>query len=271
MSPVLVGTGAAAALGAPIWWKAFLALLVALALQVGVNYANDYSDGIRGTDTHRVGPLRLVGSGVAAPGKVRLAAFISFGVAASCGLVLALTSAWWLVLVGVAAIAAAWFYTGGAKPYGYRGFGEISVFVFFGIVAVLGTTCVQAGRVGLAAVAGAVAIGALTCNILVANNVRDIPTDAEVGKRTLAVILGDRASRRLYAALVAVAFAMTILIAVAATPWALLAFGSAPLFVRPARRMLSGATGRDLIPVLRDTGLAELLYAALLMIGLVVS
>jgi 1,4-dihydroxy-2-naphthoate octaprenyltransferase len=190
IAPVFVGSAAAAALDGFVWWKALLSLVVALALQVGVNYANDYSDGIRGTDADRVGPFRLVGSGAVPATQVRTAAFVCFGIAAAAGLVLAVTSAWWLVLVGAAALAAAWFYTGGAKPYGYRGLGEVAVFVFFGLVAVLGTTYVQAGRISSAALAGGVAVGALACAILVVNNLRDIHTDRVAGKRTLAVVTG---------------------------------------------------------------------------------
>ena len=181
VAPVLAGTGVAAFLDSAVWWKASLALVVALALQVGVNYANDYSDGIRGTDADRVGPLRLVGSGVATAAHVRRAAFLAFGVAAVVGLVLAVTTAWWIVLVGAVCIVAAWFYTGGEKPYGYLGLGEVMVFVFFGLVAVTGTTYVQTGSFPLASLYAAVGIGALACAILVANNLRDIPTDREVG------------------------------------------------------------------------------------------
>ncbi|HEY6738080.1 MAG TPA: 1,4-dihydroxy-2-naphthoate polyprenyltransferase, partial [Actinopolymorphaceae bacterium] len=161
IAPVVLGTGTAMALDAFVAWKAVLALIVAVALQVGCNYANDYSDGVRGTDADRVGPMRLVGSGVAPPARVKAAAFGCFAVAAVCGLVLALTSAWWLVLVGAAAIAAAWFYTGGSRPYGYQALGEVSVFVFFGLVACVGTVYVQALRITWPAVAAAVAIGAI--------------------------------------------------------------------------------------------------------------
>jgi 1,4-dihydroxy-2-naphthoate octaprenyltransferase len=271
VAPVLVGTGAAVLAGGFVWWKALLALLVSLALQVGVNFANDYSDGVRGTDAERVGPLRLVGSGVASPGAVKAAAFGSLGVGALCGLVLAVTTAWWLVLVGAVAIVAAWYYTGGSRPYGYRGLGEVSVFVFFGLVAVTGTTYVQAGTVTLASLLGGVGVGALACAILVANNLRDIPTDREVGKRTLAVVLGDGRSRALFAALVGLAFAAAVLAAPVATPWALLALASAPLAVRALRPVWSGATGPRLVAVLRDTGVTELAYAVALTAGLVLA
>jgi 1,4-dihydroxy-2-naphthoate octaprenyltransferase len=268
VAPVLVGSGAAAALDGFGLGRALLALGVALALQVGVNYANDYSDGIRGTDAERVGPLRLTGSGAARPGQVKAAALAAFAGAGVLGVALvALSGHWWLVAVGVASVAAAWFYTGGSRPYGYIGLGELFVFVFFGLVAVLGTTYTQADRVSGAAVAGAIAIGALACAILVANNLRDIPTDAVTGKHTLAVRLGESRSRSLYIALLATAF---VLAAVCA-PWhpgALLALLAVALAVRPVRVVRSGATGRDLIAVLRDTGRLELVYAALLALGL---
>jgi 1,4-dihydroxy-2-naphthoate polyprenyltransferase len=267
ISPVLVGTGAAAYLGGFVWWKALLALGVALALQIGVNYANDYSDGIRGTDEFRVGPLRLVGSEAATPRQVKTAAFTCFGIGALLGLVLCATSNWWLLAAGAASLLAAWFYTGGKTPYGYRALGEVSVFVFFGLVAVLGTTYVQAERVHWTTVAGAVAIGAIACALLVANNLRDIPTDTVSGKRTLAVVLGVRRSRRLYAALVALALLLAVLCALA-TPWALLGLIALPLAVRAVRVVVSEAVGPALIPVLRDTGLTELVYAVGLAAGL---
>ena len=274
LAPVLVGSGAAAAVEAFRPVRALLALLVALALQVGVNYANDYSDGIRGTDAHRglggPGPLRLVGSGVATPAKVKQAAFACFALAALAGLGLALLTTLWLVPLGAAMIAAAWGYTGGANPYGYRGFGEVSVFIFFGLVAVLGTTYVQAERLTWAAFGGGVACGALACAILVANNLRDIPTDVGSGKRTLAVVLGDRRSRLLYPGLVATAFAVALLLA-AATPWALLALLAAPLARGPVGLVRRGVLGRDLVPVLRDTGKLQLAYGALLAVGLSLS
>jgi len=271
VSPVLAGTGVAAFVDHAVWWKALLALLVALALQVGVNYANDYSDGIRGTDADRVGPLRLVGSGVASPQQVKTAAFTSFGVAMVLGLVLAVTSAWWLLLVGALCVVAAWFYTGGSQPYGYHALGEVMVFVFFGLVAVLGTTYVQTGTAPLAAWFAAVGVGSLACAILVANNVRDIPTDREVGKRTLAVVLGDTQSRYLYALLVWVALATLLGLTLATSGLALLGL----LFLLPAgpatRRVLTGTTGRGLVPVLQQTGLAELLYALGIFVGLLLA
>ena len=271
VSPVLAGTAVAAFLDQAVWWKAFLALVVALALQVGVNYANDYSDGIRGTDAERVGPLRLVGSGLARPGDVKRAAFAAFGVAMVAGLVLAATSSWWLLLVGAAAVVAAWFYTGGSTPYGYRALGEVMVFVFFGLVAVLGTTYVQTGSLPVAAWFAAIGVGALACALLVANNLRDIPTDREVGKRTLAVVLGDEHSRYLYTFLVVVALATLVGIAITTSALALLGL----VFLVPAglgtRLVLTGAVGRDLVPVLQRTGVAELVYAAGVLVGLLLA
>ncbi|ROP43272.1 1,4-dihydroxy-2-naphthoate polyprenyltransferase [Pseudokineococcus lusitanus] len=270
VSPVLAGTGAAAALGDAHLGRALLALVVALALQVAVNYANDYSDGVRGTDRDRVGPLRLVGSGVAAPGAVRRAAFAAFGVAALAGLLLVvLTGHWWFLLVGAACVAAAWTYTGGRRPYGYLGLGEVFVFVFFGLVAVLGTTYVQVDRVGVVAVLAAVGVGLHACAILVANNLRDVPTDAVAGKRTLAVRLGAPRTRTLFAALVLVPPLLALpAAAVLGSAWPLLALLALVPAVPPARTVLGGAQGRALVPVLAATGRLELVHAALLALGL---
>ncbi|WP_460828724.1 1,4-dihydroxy-2-naphthoate polyprenyltransferase [Nocardioides hungaricus] len=270
VSPVLAGTGVAAYAGQSVWWKALLALVVSLALQVAVNYANDYSDGVRGTDADRVGPMRLVGSGAATPRAVKRAAFLAFGVAGAAGIVLAATTAWWLVLVGLVSALAAWFYTGGSRPYGYLGLGEVMVFVFFGLVAVVGTAYVQTETWEWAALAAAVGVGALACAILVANNLRDIPTDTVAGKRTLAVQLGDRRTRLLYALLVVLAAAAVVAVA-AVTSWcALIGLGFLVLAVPAARTVLGGATGPGLVPVLQETGLAELLWAALVAAALVV-
>jgi 1,4-dihydroxy-2-naphthoate polyprenyltransferase len=270
LAPVLAGTGVAAYVGDAVWWKAVLALVVSLALQVGVNYANDYSDGVRGTDADRVGPLRLVGSGAAAPGSVKMAAFVAFGVAAAAGLVLAVTTAWWLVALGAACILAAWFYTGGTRPYGYAGLGEVMVFVFFGLVAVVGTTYVQTESFELAALCAAVGIGALACAILVANNLRDIPTDREAGKLTLAVHLGDRATRQVYAVLVMAAIVAALVVAALTTWWAVLALAYAATAAPAARAVVEGANGPELIPVLQQTGVAELVFGAGLFVGLLV-
>lgn len=272
VSPVAAGTGAAAAAGGAKLLPALLALVVAVALQIAVNYANDYSDGVRGTDADRVGPVRLVGQGLAAPAAVRTAALAAFLAAAVAGLALiVITGTWWLLLVGAAAIAAAWLYTGGPRPYGYFGLGELFVFIFFGIVPVAGTEYVQVGTVSTAGWAISVGVGALACAVLVANNLRDIPTDAGAGKRTLAVRIGDRATRSLYLALLVAAF---VVVGVVAAPalvneqGAWLALVSLPLAVRPALDVARGALGRELIPVLQWTGLLTLSYGVLMGIGL---
>ncbi len=267
-APVIAGTGVAAATDAVIWARAVLCLVVAVALQVAVNYANDYSDGVRGTDAVRVGPLRLVGSGAASPAAVKRAAFAAFGVAAVAGLALAAMTTWWLVAVGALAMLAAWGYTGGPRPYGYAGLGELFVFVFFGLVAVGGTAYVQVGSLTWLALAVAVPIGALACAILVANNLRDLPRDAESGKRTLAVKLGDSPTRMLYAGLMLLPYLVPLGLALTGTPWALLALGALPLSLRQTQRVMAGASGPALIPVLKATGLTELLYAILLAVGL---
>ena len=270
VSPVLAGTGVAAYVAEPVWWKALLALVVSLALQVAVNYANDYSDGVRGTDADRVGPMRLVGSGAAEPAAVKHAAFLAFGVAGLAGLVLAAATAWWLVGVGAVCVVAAWFYTGGKKPYGYLGLGEVMVFVFFGLVAVVGTTYVQTETFEWAALYAAVGVGALACAILVVNNLRDIPTDTVAGKRTLAVKLGDRRTRSLYLLLVMAAATAAVAVAVATTWWALLGLGFVAVANPAVRTVVGGASGPALVPVLQQTGFSELLWAGLLTTGLLV-
>jgi 1,4-dihydroxy-2-naphthoate octaprenyltransferase len=272
VAPVVLGTGAAAGITsgftAGLAARAALALVVSLALQVGVNYANDYSDGIRGTDDERVGPFRLTGSGAAQPAEVKRAAFGCFGLAAVAGLgLVAVSGQWWLLLVGAACVLAAWYYTGGRNPYGYSGFGEVAVFVFFGLVPVLGTTYTQVGKVSWPAVAAAVGAGALACGVLVANNLRDIPTDAVAGKHTVAVRIGTARTRLLYTGLVAAAF-VAPLVAAPARPGALLGLLAGPLAVAPVRTVQGGAEGRALLPVLRDTGRLALAYAVLLAVGL---
>jgi 1,4-dihydroxy-2-naphthoate octaprenyltransferase len=267
---VLVGTAAAVAVGSGDLVRALLALGVALALQVGVNYANDYSDGVRGTDSDRVGPMRLVASGTATADQVRAAALGSFATAAALGLVLvALTGQWWLLAVGALAVLAAWYYTGGRSPYGYRGLGEVAVFVFFGLVATLGTTYVQALTLTVASVLGAVAVGCLATAILVANNLRDRPRDEVAGKRTLAVRLGDGRTRLLFVGLAGAALAAVGAAGLLVTPWALLGWVCLPWLLRTVRTVQGGAGGAALVPVLVDTGRAELVLALGLALGLV--
>ncbi len=268
IAPVIAGTGAAAWLGSASWWKAALALVVAMAMIIGVNYANDYSDGIRGTDDVRAGPLRLVGAKVATPRSVLTAAIVSLGVAAVAGVALAWFSAPWLIAVGAVCIAGAWLYTGGSKPYGYLGLGEVAVFVFFGLVAVLGTQYTQALRIDWVGVATAVAMGSLSSAVLVANNLRDIPTDKESGKITLAVRLGDARTRLLYQMLLLVAFVVTLALMLA-TPWCAVGLVALPLAVRAAGPVRKGLGGKDLIPVLRDTGLTMLVWAVVVAAALI--
>jgi 1,4-dihydroxy-2-naphthoate octaprenyltransferase len=270
VAPVLVGTGVAVALDGFRLVPALLALVVALALQVAVNYANDYSDGTRGTDADRVGPMRLVGSGAATPRQVLAAAGLAFAVAAVAGLGLAALSSWWLVAVGAVCIVAAWTYTGGPVPYGYRALGELFVFVFFGPVAVVGTTFAQTRAVEGLAVAASVPIGLLIVAILVVNNLRDIDGDAAVGKRTLAVLLGDRATRLLFVGLFVVAFAVVGGIGVV-RPGALIGLLAAPLAVPPSRTVLRGGRGPALIGALQGTGLVTLGTGILLATGLALS
>ncbi len=270
--PVVVG--AAVAFGAStahhvVWWRVVAALGVSLLLQIGVNYANDYSDGIKGTDDVRVGPMRLVASGTASPSAVKRAALLSLLLAALIGLGLAAATSWWLIAVGGAAIAAAWFYTGGTRPYGYFGLGELFVFVFFGLVATAGTTYVSCEQLPAVTWLAASGVGLLVTSLLVANNLRDIPTDRDVGKRTLGVRLGDRRTRWLYTLLVAGAFPIAVAVAFS-HPWALLALLAVVLARKPITTVLGGAMGRDLIPVLGDTGKVQLLYGVLLSLGLAV-
>jgi len=271
VAPVLVGTSIAEFEGSFRPLIALLALVVSLALQVGVNYANDYSDGIRGTDENRVGPVRLVGQKLATPNEVRRAAVIAFGISALAGLGMVLLSQVWLLIpIGLAAIAAAWFYTGGAKPYGYAGYGELFVFVFFGLVAVAGTSASQTGQISALALIGGVACGALSAAILVANNLRDIPTDELTGKQTLAVRLGDAKTRELYRACIVIGFFMPLAMNFVQT-------GPESAFIglfailsarRPLQAVRNGATGPDLIPVLGDTARLLLLFAGMLSVAI---
>jgi 1,4-dihydroxy-2-naphthoate octaprenyltransferase len=269
--PVAVGAGVAVGVdGADVvWWRLALALAVSLLLQVGVNYANDYSDGVRGTDDVRVGPMRLVASGAASASAVKRAALLCLGLAAVAGLVLAIATTWWLLVVGAAALVAAWGYTGGPKPYGYLGLGEVFVFTFFGLVATVGSTFVAIEDVPWVAWPAAVGVGCLACALLVVNNLRDIPTDTVAGKRTLAVRLGDAATRRFYVALIALA-AVCALVCAIDRPVAAVGVLMVALAVAPMRSVLGGASGRDLISVLGATGKVQLAYGLLLTVGLAV-
>ena len=267
VAPVLVGTGAAEELGSFRPGHALLCLVVSLALQVAVNFANDYSDGIRGTDEVRVGPVRLVGQRLAEPRSVKIAAFACFFFAGLMGLALVgLSQLWVMIPIGAAAIVAAWYYTGGSRPYGYLGLGELFVFVFFGLVATLGTMATMTPPTA-AGWWGAIGVGALASAILVANNLRDIPTDREHGKLTLAVRMGESGTRAFYVALVAVAFVMTGLASLT-SPWALLSLLAAPLVVRPMQAVVGRATGPGLIPALAGTGQFQLAWSLLLAVGL---
>ena len=260
--PVAVGGAAAAAevgIDAVVWWRVGMALVVSLALQVGVNYANDYSDGVRGTDQERVGPLRLVASGLASPSAVKRAALLAFGVAALAGLSLAAATTWWLIAVGAISIVAAWGYTGGPRPYGYTGLGELFVFVFFGLVATMGTTFVAIERVTSLSFILSIAVGALACSLLVVNNLRDLPTDSKVGKMTLAVRLGDHRTRWLYLGLLITA-ALAVIAASIVVPGALLGLIAVPIAIGPVRAIRTGARRQALIAVLGATGMVQLAF-----------
>jgi len=268
--PVAVGVACAAGVVPIIWWRAAAAMVVALALQVATNYANDYSDGVRGTDTLRVGPVRLVAGGLASARAVKRAALAAFTVAGVAGAALAIAVGPELFVVGALAMLAGWFYTGGPKPYGYYGFGELFVFVFFGLVATAGTTYVLVERLTGLSVYASVPVGFLACALLVVNNLRDIPTDTEAGKRTLAVRLGDRATRALYVGLVVGAHLLLPFFALFGRPVAAIALFTIVLARIPIQRILEGVTGRDLIPVLGETARIQLVFGALLAIGLVI-
>ena len=258
IAPVLVGT-AFAGYNATVL-HTFLALIVALALQVGVNYANDYSDGIKGTDADRVGPMRLVGSGAATAKDVKNAAFFSFAIAAIAGLILASRTSWLLIILGAICILAAWTYTGGPKPYGYQALGEVSVFIFFGVVATVGTYYVQTESVSREVLLASFAMGALACAILVLNNLRDLENDKSVDKKTLAVVLGDLGTRDLYKWLMFFALAMSVALTFFSFFY-LLALLSLPLVSKSVRAVNSGASGTALIDLLAKTGRIQIIYA----------
>lgn len=269
--PVAVGAACATSVDAPQWWRAGLALVVSIALQVGVNYANDYSDGIRGTDNDRVGPLRLVGSGAASASAVKRAAFLCFAIAAVAGLVLAIVTTLWLIAIGVAAIIAAWTYTGGPRPYGYAGFGEVFVFLFFGVIATMGTEFVVAERLTPTGAIASVAVGAVACALLVINNLRDIPGDTEAGKNTLAVKMGDLSTRKFFAGLVVVAFVAVVVTSFTAGPFAMLGLVGV-ISLRPAIESVArGTKGRDLIAVLEVVGKGQMILGVTYTIGLVLA
>jgi 1,4-dihydroxy-2-naphthoate octaprenyltransferase len=263
IGPVLVATVIAGSQWRAL--QALLALIVSLALQVGVNYANDYSDGVRGTDDVRVGPTRLTASGLATPREVKRAAFISFFIASVAGLVLAATSSWWIIAIGIFSIAAAWGYTGGKNPYGYKGLGEISVFIFFGVVATVGTFYVQTREISWPVIAASVPMGSLSCALLVINNIRDREQDEKVGKMTLAVRLGDKGARWFYVSLIASTY---LFAGLTGAPWAILTIVTAPLSIPLCRAVLAGAQGAALIPLLAKTGKLQLLFSLVFALSL---
>ena len=272
VAPVLVGS-ACASVDVSLtqsWGNSFLALIVSLALQIAVNFANDYSDGVRGTDTDRVGPMRLVGSGAKKPSSVKRAAVVAFGVAAVFGLWLAVLTSWWLLVVGVACIAAGWFYTGGSKPYGYYGFGELFVFVFFGVVATTGTTFVVIQSITVTSIVASIAVGSLACALLVINNLRDIPGDTRAGKKTLAVRLGDKQTRRMYYSLLAIT-GVAILQMSVDKPTVLIGLLGLIIAVPATRKVAQHAVGQELISVLGATGRTQMLTAVTLSVGLVLA
>lgn len=272
IAPVVVGAACAQLESSTQnnWLNAVFALAVSLALQVAVNYANDYSDGIRGTDKNRVGPLRLVGSGAKKPADVKTATFLAFGVAAVFGFVLAATTTWWLLLVGVLCFLAGWFYTGGKHPYGYLGFGEVFVFIFFGVVATMGTTFVINEQLTLVSFLASVVVGCLACALLAVNNLRDIAGDQISNKKTLAVRIGESGARKFYITLFIVAGFAVILIALSYSA-ALIAMLGLAVAVKPIKRVYAGATGADLIDVLVMTGRVQILVAISLSVGLLIS
>lgn len=266
VAPVAVATALAGNEASFI--PALLALIVSLSLQIGVNYANDYSDGIRGTDAERVGPIRITASGLATPTSVKSAAFISFGIGAVAGLALAAMTSWWLIAVGLAAIAAAWGYTGGKNPYGYMGLGELFVFIFFGVVATVGTFYVQTEMITLDSILISISMGSFACALLAINNIRDRALDAPAGKKTLAVRLGDRRARYFFAALISLGYLATFALG---NFWVLLTLLTLPLSLPLVRGVLGSAQGRDLIPFLAKTGKLQLQFSILLSAALVLS
>ena len=272
IAPVVVGAACVnvEASSTAVWSNAIFALIVSLALQVAVNYANDYSDGVRGTDDKRVGPLRLVGSGAKTASAVKRAAFLSFGVAAIFGLILALLTSLWLLVVGALCILAGWFYTGGKKPYGYLGLGEVFVFVFFGLVATTGTTFVIIEKLTITSFIASLVVGALACALLAVNNLRDIDGDTLAGKRTLAVRLGVKKARSFFISLFVLAL-LAILVLALSYPLALFGLVGLASAFTSIKRVRSGAVGGELISVLSMTGRTQILTAITLSIGLILS
>ena len=268
VAPILAGAASALAAGKVNLLLTLLAFLVAASLQIGVNYANDYSDGIRGTDEDRSGPLRITAAGLAKPAHVKAAAFISFALAAVFGLIIVvITGQWWLIFVGALCILAGWYYTGGSHPYGYMGLGEVFVFIFFGLVATVGTTYVNVLSAPWYSWFAGTAVGAMACAVLVGNNLRDIPTDKQTGKTTLAVLLGDRGTRWFYALLAVIAAISVVLFAYGTTWWALLALLGLGVLVGPLKLVLGGAKSTALIPVIQGTGMAGIGVGFGLLVG----
>ncbi|RLU81384.1 1,4-dihydroxy-2-naphthoate polyprenyltransferase [Streptomyces griseocarneus] len=268
-APLVTGLAIAHSLGSIDWWRAVLTVLFLLGFVIGTNFCNDYSDGVRGTDSNRVGPVRLVGSGQVSPRQVLRVGMVCYAVMAAAGLILAATVSWWMIAVTVFCGLGGWYYTGGSKPYGYRGLGEVSVFIHHGLIFVCATAGVQLGHVPWLALAASVPAGLLCCALLVTNNLRDIETDAAAGKITLAVRLGEPRTRALYTGIVGVAFASALALA-PDRPWTLLVLAALPFAVAPLRRVLSGARGTDLIAALEGTCLLIFAFGTLFAIGLAV-
>jgi 1,4-dihydroxy-2-naphthoate octaprenyltransferase len=269
--PVCVGVASIENFEGSMWWKIALAAIVSLSLQIAVNYANDYSDGIRGTDDARVGPLRLVGSGLVPAGTVKRAAFVMLGIAAVAGLVLALVSSLWILLIGLCAMVAAWTYTGGPRPYGYAGLGEIFVFLFFGVVATVGTQFVVSESITMLAFVASLSVGSLACALLVVNNLRDLDGDALVSKRTLAVKIGDRNTRIFFVALFLIAIASVVGVAAMSNAWALMGLVGIAAGFPAVKAVLQGASKGALIAVLGQVGRAQLLFGVVFSVGVFLS
>lgn len=273
VSPVVVGVAAGyAASGSVKWIPALLALVVSLLLQIGVNYANDYSDGVRGTDDNRVGPFRLTGSGAASPRAVKFASFLCFGLAAAAGLGLVwMTQTWVLLIVGALAIAAAWGYTGGKNPYGYLGLGELFVFIFFGLVATVGTTYTQLGHLTGHSWLGAISVGLIATALLMVNNIRDLPTDRAAGKRTLAVRVGDRPARLVYVLMIVVAILGPVSLGFVTNTWLFVVLLTFVVAFKPCAAVLTAQDRRDLIPALATTSLIQVVFAVLFSFAVVIN